>query len=142
MALEVFDLDNMTLSFAAIPLTGGFGEGGSVSIRKNENMFDYKVGRSGNVVRYKNNDRTATVEITLMQTSTLNSQLNAIAQLDMNASNGAGVGVFECKDNTNGDTYFAASAWLQSPPEVELGMEVTDRMWTILCERLEFAPGG
>jgi len=140
--MEIYDLDQVTLSFAGIPLTGGFGEGGSIKITKDENLFDKKIGRSGNVVRYKNNNRMAEIEITLVQTSAINSRLNAIAQIDMRAPNGAGVGPFMCQDRTNGDTYFAESAWIQSPPEVEFGQEVTDRVWTIACETLEFAPGG
>jgi hypothetical protein len=106
------------------------------------------VGRTGDVVRAKNNDKSAIVSLTFVQTSVNNSRLAALEALDRNVPNGAGIGPFLCRDRTNGDEYFSRNAWIprnawiQKNPDVEFGQEATDREWQVFCERLDEFPGG
>lgn len=140
--MAVYDLDQVSVNLAGIPFVGGWGEGGSISITFNSELFVNTVGRTGEVVRSKTNDKSAVVSLTFLQTSAHNSRLGALSLLDQNLPNGAGIGPFICRDRTNGDEYFAAKAWIQKLPDPEFGQEATDREWQIFCERLDSFPGG
>lgn len=137
-----YDLDKVTLSICGIPITGGYGEGGSVSIKYNTEIFENVVGRSGDVTRCRTNDKTGTVEVTLLQTSPDNAKLAGLAALDEAAPNGAGVGAFQCTDLVNGDLYSASKAWVQQFPDVSFDRKATDRTWKIFCADLVAMPGG
>lgn len=142
MALYVYDLDNVSLNVFGIDVTGGYGSGGSISIKRNKELFMNTAGRAGDIVRSKITDESATIEITVLQTSEVNSRLSAVQALDRFATNGAGVGVFMCRDRTNGDEYFAEKCWINKLPDVEFNEEQSDRVWQLYCEKLEYNPGG
>lgn len=139
---KTYNLDQLSFSFAGMPITGGYGEGGSVSIKRNSELFETVVGRSGDVVRSRTNDKSGIVELTLLQTSPDNAKLAAMARLDDGTPNGAGVGVLQIRDRENGDLYTAAKAWIQKLPDTTFERKASDRVWTIACAALEFHPGG
>lgn len=140
--MATYNLDQVSTSLAGIPILGGYGEGGSVNIKRNSEIFENTVGRGGHVVRSRTNDKTGTVELTLLQTDPTNAALAALARLDENTPHGAGIGVFQCRDRENGDEYTSAKAWIQAWPDTEMARKATDRMWMIYCEDLQFFPGG
>ena len=140
--VKTYDLDKVSLSVCGIPITGGYGEGGSINIKRNAELFENVVGRSGDVVRSRTNDKTSTVEITLLQTSPDNAKLAALAALDEAAPNGAGIGAFECVDRQNGDLYAGTKAWVQKLPDVTFDRKGTDRTWTVFVADLVEMPGG
>ena len=140
--VKTYDLDQVGFSFAGVPISGGYGEGSSILIKRNAPLYLFKVGRAGDVVRSRNNDKTGTVELTLLQAEAANSTLNTIRLNDEYAANGAGIGAFLCRDRSNGDEYYAAEAWIHELPETEFGQETTDRKWVLICANLEFHPGG
>lgn len=140
--LHHYDLNNVSLNLFGMEITGGYGNGGSIKITRNSELYTSVVGRDGTVVRSKNMDNSVTIEITVLQTSEVNSRLKAIQALDNAGVNGAGVGNFMCRDLTNGDEYFAEKAWIHQLPEVEFAQEQTDRVWTLMAADLEHHPGG
>lgn len=139
---KTYNLDQLSFSLAGIPITGGYGEGGSVTIKRNSELFEVVVGRSGDVVRSRTNDESGVVELTLLQTSPDNAKLAALARLDENTPNGAGVGVLQIRDRENGDLYTSAKAWVQKLPDSGFERKASDRAWVIACAALKFFPGG
>jgi hypothetical protein len=137
-----YNLDQVSLSIAGVPITGGYGEGGSVSIKRNTEIFENVVGRTGEVVRSRTNDKSGTCEVTLLQTSADNAALAALARLDEGTQNGAGVGAFQCRDRENGDIYSSARAWVQKLPDIAFDRKQTDVTWVIFLEEVDFFQGG
>ena len=140
--MATYNLDQVSCSLAGVPILGGWGEGGSISIKRNQEIFENTVGRGGHVVRSRTSDKTGTAELTVLQTDPVNSQFAALARLDENTPHGAGIGVFQCRDRENGDEYVSAKAWIQAWPDTDLDRKATDRTWMIYCEDLQFFPGG
>jgi len=139
---KFYDLDAVSLSIAGYPITGGFGEGGAISIKYDTERFEVVEGVGGDVVRSKTNSRLATVEVTLLQTAAGNATLEALARLDDNGVNGAGVGAFRCEERNGGDLYAGSKCWVQKRPDVELSRKATDRTWVLKVADLEPFPGG
>lgn len=142
MAFFTYNLDQVSLVFAGVSIRGEYGEGGAISIRNNAEKFENTIGQKGDVVRSRTNDKTATIELTLHQTSPYNAQLSALSRLDDNTPNGAGVGTFLCRDRENGDEFVAARTWIQKDPDVTMNRKSGDRVWMLFCEKLERYPGG
>lgn len=140
--MATYNLDQVSFSLAGIPILGGYGEGGSINIKRNTEIFENTVGRAGHVVRSRTNDKTGTVELTLLQTDDANSQLAALARLDEGTPHGAGIGVLQIRDRENGDEYVSAKSWIQAWPDTDLDRKASDRTWMIYCEDLQFFPGG
>ncbi len=80
------------------------------------------------------------ITITLAQTSPSNDVLSGFMLLD--ETKGAGVVPIICKDNSGRSTFFAATGWVQQPPEVEFGKEITEREWVFDCTDLDIFVGG
>ncbi len=137
-----YNLDQISFSFAGIIITGDFGEGAALSVKRNTELFENTTGRSGDVVRSRTNDKMGTIEVTFLQTSAYNALFNAVVELDNATPNGAGVGALQIKDRENGDIYSSPKAWIQILPETELNRKASDRTWTIACNPLTFKPGG
>jgi hypothetical protein len=109
---------------------GDHGANGSIKITRNGENWNNSVGRSGEVVRSKSNDKTATAEITFNQTSPFNSVLGTLDRLGLPFS-------FLCKDPRNGSTFRSNTAQVQKNPEVEFSNAPTDRVWQLFLPDLD-----
>ncbi len=139
--LAIYDFDQYIISFNGIPIEG-FANGTAVSLTPEGPLFNDDVGVDGQVTRTKNNDNRWTCTFSLMQTSSSNPLLSAVALLDSNSPNGAGVGALLIKD-LNGTTVFVgAQAWIQKWPELTLERTPTARDWEIRIGQGEPFIGG
>ncbi len=130
--VKVFSADQHSVSLAGILINSGWVDGEFCSVEQASDSFGDKVGADGEVVRWATLDRRATAKIKVMQTSDGNAELSALHNSDINTPNGAGVGVFELRDLATGVLLAHADhAWIQKPPAVARGREVTDQEWTI-----------
>lgn len=119
----------------------GFADGTFVTVNRNSQSWTGSSGAGGEHARAKSNDKSGTVELTLMQTSATNDRLSAFLLADENA-NGAGKFGFTLTD-ANGQTSVAAlDMWVQQPPALEFGKELSDRVWTLETGNLIYGPGG
>lgn len=119
----------------------GFADGTFVTVSRNNQTWTTASGASGEHARSKSNDRSGTVELTLMQTSASNDVLSAFMQLDESNLN-AGKFPFSLTD-ANGNTLIAAvEMWVQQPPSVEYGKELGDRVWTLEAGDIKMFVGG
>lgn len=140
MATKDYDPKKVTIALGA-HVAEGFSDGTFISVSRNSQTWTVTSGASGEHARSKSNDRTATVELTLMQTSKTNDFLSAQMLLDEGPTN-AGKFTFGMID-ANGTTVLATvEMWVQQPPTVENAKELSDRTWTLECGDMEFFVGG
>lgn len=139
--LYTYAADLVVLSFAGIVIRE-FADGTFVNVRQDSDDWVKYVGTDGTVSRARTNDRTATVEILLPQTSLHNDQLSTIRNLDINTPNGAGVGAFLLRDLSGRMIVKGAQTWISKPPDIELGREVGTRTWTFHVAKLDRTDGG
>lgn len=130
--LDLYDLRNLSFSFAGQPLhaDNGWGVGGALRISRQTPRYGYTVGVGGRVTRHRNGDEMHQIELTLSQESGANQLLSAIVLADAVVTNGAGVGpiAIEC-----GAFVFACpNGWIESEPaEVVFTNEAQDRVWIL-----------
>jgi hypothetical protein len=116
----------------------GYADGTFISVSRNNQTWTVQSGASGEAARSKSNDRTGTVELTLMQTSAFNDVLSGLFFADETGTLNAGKFLFTLTDQ-NGSTLLGADQmWVQQPPTVEYGKELGDRVWTLETGNLFF----
>lgn len=141
-ALKVYDADQVTFIFAAIPIDSGYADGEFIRITKTNPDFTTKEGTDGQVTRSKTNSGHHVIKLTLMQSSSGNALLSALRNIDLAASNGAGVGPILIRDRSGTSLYAASKAWIAAPPEVVFSREAEAREWTIECADFARLDGG
>ena len=90
----------------------------------------------GEGARSKNNNRSATITFTLLQTSEANGFLAAQHNLDILSANGDGIGPLIVKDGSGNSLYTADLAWVRKPPIAEFGRDVGSREWVLETHEL------
>lgn len=130
------DYDPMKVSVLVnyVPVTG-FADGTFVSVNRNNPTWNTVSGASGEVVRSKSNDKTGTIEITLMQSSAFNSTMKGLMLADETSN--AGKFTIQVIDNNTGKEIIGATeGWINQPPQIEYGKEQSERQWTITVGKL------
>ncbi len=141
--VRTFDVKRNKVLFGGIELTG-FAADVQVEVTRDEDAFTKKVGVDGEVSRSRNNNKTGSVKISLMQTSPSNAVLSA-AMLADEANLAAGVLPLLILDISGGalpSTSFAANAWVKKAPDQKFGKEVEVREWTLDCGDMDVFIGG
>lgn len=129
-ALKVINPKAVIVNLAGLPIQG-FAPGTFLTIEPMADAFASVAGADGEVVRVASNDKRYLVKLTLLQSSSSNIALSALHQTDLNAPNGAGVGIFSATD-LNGTTVFTgAQSWIKKPPTQEFATTATNREWEI-----------
>jgi len=118
----------------------GYADGTFVECARNNDTFTRAGGADGEQTRFKSNDRSGTVTITLMQSSTSNSILEGYAIAD-ESENGGIVSII-VKDNNGTEICSAAYAWVQKPADKAHAKENSDRTWIFETGELVFTGGG
>lgn len=142
MSFKVYDADQVRISIAGIPITGGFADGEFVRIERETEAFTDVVGTDGEVTRSKTKDNRATVTILLMQTASANGLLSALHNIDKLVAGGAGVGPLLIEDGNGLTLHESLKCWVQNSPDVSYDREPTAREWPIRCANLiDFTDG-
>jgi len=128
MGVKSYDPAEVSLTVGAVQI-GGYIQGTGIEFDFAEDRWKKSVGITGEVVRSKSNDKTGTVTIHLMQTSSSNDVLNGFLLAD-DAGN-AGVVPFALVDINSGTTIAAGESWVKKPPKVDFGAEASERMWVL-----------
>lgn len=141
--VTAYSADEQDLSIAGLQIDSGFAEGEFVTIEMEGDDFTDKAGADGEVVRAKSNDRRATIKVKLLQGSLGNTLLSQLRQTDINAPNGAGVGVFQLIDRSSGvRVAYAQKSWISKPPAVSRGKEGVEYEWTLRAAHMDLRPEG
>ncbi len=121
-------------------ILSGFADGTFVKVTRNEQTFNLKVGVDGEGARAKSNNKSGKIEFTLMQSSSSNDDLSAIAAAD--ELSGEGVGAAVVKDASGTTLCAAATAWIQKPADADFGKEIGQRVWVIESDEIDMFIGG
>lgn len=142
-AMKVYDLGEVTANFLGIAIESGFGEGNVITIEKQKDDFVIKEGADGSIVRSKTYSKLYMVKFILLQTAAANALLSAIRQLDIIATNGAGIGPILIRDRQGLDVFAGTEAFIMGPPKtVTYGQTAADREWTLAVGDGEQFVGG
>lgn len=133
MAFNTYDPKEILVIVGIRQMTG-FADGTGVKVSRNEDAWTVQSGVTGETARSKNNNRTGSVEISLLQTAEDNQYLSDLALLDENAN--AGAVPLTVKDNNGNTILFAENAWVKKMPDVEYGKEAGPRTWVFETDNL------
>lgn len=143
---KVYDVIEVTCNLGGIPLDelGGWGEGEeTISVERDSEAFQDKIGSDGSVVRSPTHDNRATVTLNLLQTAGANAILSTLVTGDMAAPNGAGVVPFMLRDRQGLTLVIATKAWLLGPPKkLGFGPQATNNQWKIRLADSQIFAGG
>ena len=137
--LKTFDPKQTSLIFGA-KIISGFADGTYITVERNEQLFNLKVGVDGEATRAKSNNLSGKVTFVLMQSAQSNDDLSAIALAD-ELSN-SGVLPLLAKDGSGTSIFSALTAWLQKFPNAEFAKEASTRTWVIETDNLQMFIGG
>lgn len=118
----------------------GFSDGTFITVERNEQAFNLKVGVDGEGTRAKSNNRSGKITITLMQSSSSNDDLSGFALADELSSTGA-VPIL-LRDGSGRTLCTAATAWVQKFPNAEFAKEVSTRAWVLETDEVIIFEGG
>lgn len=140
MSIQTYDPSEVSLFLAAIYEIKGYSPDSMISISKDANYFNTSKGAFGNTERVKVEDKTYTLEITLSQTSPVNSILNGLATLDQ--ASGRGRFPIFAKDSSGQSVFLAGDCWIQSAPVASYTTGNETRTWTIRCADMVWGIAG
>ena len=134
--LATCDADQVRVAVASIPISNGAGasgyaDGQFLKISWAADTFITVVGTDGTVVRSKSNNRLLDIELTLLQSSVSNTALSALATIDQNQPNGAGIGSFVCEDLSGTTLVLCTRSWISKPTDITLNRSAEARLWKI-----------
>jgi hypothetical protein len=121
-------------------ILSGFAEDGLVEVERAEASFVLHVGADGEVTRSRNRNRSGTVKVKLIRTSSSNDVLAGLLRAD--ELFGTGVFPISVKDLLGTTIHFGQSAWVERPPTDTFDKEANEREWTISVGDLDMNPGG
>ena len=139
MAVKTYNPADVTIVVAGVPISG-FADGTFINAARDNPSFTNGSGADGEGWRAKSNDKTATVTLTLLQTSEANDLLSALSALD--EASGDGVGPLLIKDNSGRTLLAAETCWLEKPADSEFAREVSNREWVVKTDSLNVFVGG
>lgn len=134
-SLPVYSSTQVDLSWGLVNFEGFSGDN-IVSIEYNSDLTTEVVSCDGKLAISITPDRTGTVVVELMQSSSTQHALTAIlAEQD---SRGTLIrSDFVVSDPSGGSGYIARNAYIKKAPTMGLGVEQQTREWTFYSERIE-----
>ncbi len=141
MTTKIWDPAQLSVIVGGVPI-GGFAEGSMIELKMNTPRFSTVTGTTGEKVRSKSLDKGAMLTIKLMQTSSSNDILTAIAIADDLAPNGAGIFPIMLRDRSGRAQYAAAEAWIVDQPDADFDKSAKSREWKIEIAELDAFTGG
>ena len=138
----VYDANQVAVSFFGIPIDSGYDEDEFLTIVQNEDDFSEIVGADGSAIICATNNRTATIQLKLLQSSSGNDKLSAIRLIQISQQNGTGMGPFLVKDMLGTSIFTALHTYIKKPPDVAYARAGKARVWTMGCTDLIRFTGG
>lgn len=118
----------------------GYAEDTFINILRDVKPFDAERAMDGEQARIYRKDTGYTVELTLAQSSPTNNILSAMYNVDIATQ----MGKFPLmiKDLKGSTTFFAGTAWIESPPDVSFSNGMETRTWTFGTAQAALNIGG
>ena len=139
MAVLTYSSKKVSVIVAGIIVTG-LADGTFVMAERETDSFTKVVGADGEIARSASANRSGTITITLMQTSTSNDLLSALYIAD-EATLSSKFPVI-ITDNNGTTKVFSDTCWIQKPANVEFGVDAAGtREWVIQCASMNLFVG-
>jgi len=136
---KTFDPDLVSITVGG-HIVSGISDSEFVSAERNAEAFTRSGGADGEQTRFKSNDKSGLITITLMQSSVSNAIFQAFATADETANKGKFPVLI--KDGNGTEVCSAAQAWVQKVPAKGYSKENTDRQWVLETGNLVLVGGG
>lgn len=135
-AVKTYNANRVKVIFAGIPMSE-LGKDEFVRVKYNADAYELSMSVDGKGVRERSNNGSATIEVILLATSTINALLTAVYQGDLAAPNGAGIAPLSIRDlNSDAEFHFAAEAFISKQPDASWARGVGERVWTFQTDDL------
>lgn len=139
MGVRTYDAAKVAVTVKGLAISG-WADGTFVVVDRMEESFTKVIGADGFTSRSKTNNRSGTITLTLSQTSPSNEVLSGLLADD--ELNGNGVFPIMVKDISGTTVLFSGTGWIQKPPSVEFGKEISNREWVIDVSDLHMTVAG
>ena len=139
MSLATYDPRKIVVTCGGSIITG-YADGTFVSFERINDAFTTTTGADNLTTRTKTNDKSATLTLTLQQTSISNDVLSAFYNLDETGN--AGIFSVSIKDVLGTTLVTARAGWIRKLPVIEYGNELSNREWVIDCADTIVTAGG
>lgn len=141
-ALQPYDSNEVSVTLGGRAIDGGRAAGKFVSTAFESEVFKTTPTADGPVVRSKINNESATIKLTVLQTSPAHALLTELHAAARASRNGDDIMAFEIRDlNGGGLKESAARCWIEKAPDNDYGAEAGEREWTLKTDRLVRAVG-
>lgn len=134
-----FDPKNISIVIGG-QLAHGLADGTFLTVERNEQAYNLKIGSDGEGTRAKSNNKSGKITLTLMQSSSYNDYLTGLTIAD--ESSNTGVVPVLIKDNLGTTLITALTAWVQKFPNMEDAHEVSHRVWVLESDEINMFVGG
>ena len=121
-------LASHALSIAGINVAAGAGTGSFIKVTPVGDWRSVTVGIQGDACVNESADHSATFELTLLHSATLNQQLSALINMTTAQDGGVGIGAFQLT-NTISESEISGDCVLTAPPEWDVQSEVQNAVW-------------
>jgi len=136
--IRAFDPKMVTINWGAY-LVVGFAEE-KVTISYQDDAYDLAIGCDGEASRVRKNNNSATITLTLQQTSPSNDFFSGMAIADRQAN--LGIMPMTIIDYSGTTKIFAPSAYIVKTPDQSLSNTNNTMQWTFVCDNLGWYAGG
>lgn len=138
-AVRQYDPKKVIITFGGA-IMSGFADGTFLTVTRREDAWSLQIGTDGEGTRSKSNNRSGSFELVLMQSSSSNDVLSALAEADELTN--AGVFPALVKDVNGSSLYSAETAWIVKIADSEFGRDAGPRTWKIETNELIVFVGG
>lgn len=138
--ISTYDPASHSVSFLGNLFADGFGTDTFIKAARNEDGFTFTPSVSGGGTRNKNNNKSGTLELTVMSDSQANDILSALALQDELL--GTAIGPLFLKDSNGTTRVSAQNAWIKKQPDIERQKEVGMTTWVFESDSLKMFSGG
>ena len=138
MAIRTYDPKLTTVIFGPLQIQGFSEE--KISVSYSDDSFDLAIGCDGEATRVRKNNNSATITVTLQQSSPSNDSLSVISIADR----GTNVGMFPLTfiDGSGSTVAFAANAYIQKHPDLTFSNTNQTCQWVFITDNLGLYTGG
>jgi len=140
MSIKQYDPAKVAIILGGHIVTG-FADGSFVTVTRTNDQWNHKSGSDGEEMRSKTNDFRGEMTLTLMQSSSSNTFIQALKTAD-DISGDGGVPLL-VKDNSSDGTLASSEyVWVKKDPDLVRGREDNNTEWTFSCKRLTIVHSG
>lgn len=138
MSVRNYDPKAVSLVIGSLVI-GGYADDDFIDVERDDDAYSKKTGVDGETTRAKNNVTSGKITIKLMQSSTSNDDLTALAAAD-ELDTMDGIRAVTCRD-LSGRSVFSGDGWIKKFPKQTFKKDVNTVEWVIDMANLKMNIG-